>query len=71
MSECYIGRLPCGCVVAATVIDGQDFRQLAKDVSQFIQEGLTIERVSSEYVKEHLRSCIHQSKELEDDTNRS
>ena len=62
MSRCYIGRLPCGCVVAATVIDGQNPKQVAKDVAGFIKEGLAIEQVDTQYVKENLRPCIHQVK---------
>jgi len=43
--------------VAATVIDGQNPKEVAKDVAGFIRDGMTIEQVDSEYVKEHLRPC--------------
>ena len=63
MSNCYIGRLPCGCVVAAVVIDGVDPKEVAKDVAQFIKEGLTVEQADTEYVKANLRTCIHKPKQ--------
>ena len=59
MSQCYIGRLPGGCVVAATVIDEQSLKEVAKDVAEFIKEGLSIEKVDTEYVRANLKSCIH------------
>jgi len=53
----YAGRKPCGCTVAV-VVDDPDFpKDVAKDVSNFIKSGLTIERVPIETVWEQLRSC--------------
>lgn len=54
----YIGRLPCGCVVAAAVDIGG--RQTGKAVSNFIAAGLSVERVPHEYVQQHLTAkCPH------------
>lgn len=48
----YIGRRPCGCVVSARV-DTQD-RDTAKSVAEMIRNGETVERVTHDYVREHL-----------------
>lgn len=54
----YIGRLVCGCVVAA-VVDTQD-KETGKCVADFVKDGLTIERVEHEYVRQNLTfRCPH------------
>ena len=56
----YIGRLKCGCVVAACVDDPdskhpEDTREFIKD---FIDQGLILERVTVGWVREHgLEKC--------------
>lgn len=42
-THAYIGIKPCGCVVAVTVDDGGKY--VAKDVAEFIESGLIIQRV--------------------------
>lgn len=42
----YIGRMPCGCVMAC-VIDMAN-KMTAKAVSDMIQDGMTVERVTME-----------------------
>jgi len=65
-SMSYIGRKPCGCVVAA-VVDQSDNRKGTADwVHRMIMDGLTVERVPHEYVREHLKwDCPHEPKQLE------
>jgi len=61
MTKCYIGRKVCGCIVAATVIDGREPKQLAKDVAEFIEDGLAIEKVDVEYVRLNFQAgCPHE-----------
>ncbi len=55
---CYIGRRPCGCVVAAVVIRAGEEKRVAKDVAVLIKEGLAIEQVTIVYVKANLRTCF-------------
>ena len=45
----YIGRKSCGCVMAVTVDDADDWT--AENVAEFIRDGLTIERVTGDYVR--------------------
>lgn len=48
---CYIGRLPCGCTVAAHVDSGGKDKTLAQWLKDWINRGLTVERVKTEDVK--------------------
>ncbi len=59
LTHSYIGKKECGCVVAATVIDGQTPESVAADVADFIRGGLTIERVESDFVRLHFGECPH------------
>ncbi len=59
MGDSYIGRKVCGCVVAATSISGQNPTEVANDVADFIRSGLTIEKVTSEYVRLNFKGCPH------------
>jgi hypothetical protein len=53
MSEpgCYIGRCKCGAIVAACVDTPDRKKETAKDVAEFISDGLTVERMSVEDVR--------------------
>ena len=53
----YIGIKKCGCVVAAAVDSPDRPKDVAKDVAGFIRDGLTIERVSVEEVRERFNDC--------------
>ncbi len=48
----YIGRLPCGCVMALCA-DYMD-KSTAKDVSSFIAGGMAVERVSDTDLEEKI-----------------
>ncbi len=50
MSFCYIGRAACGCIRAVVLDEPNHQEDVAKDVSDFIKSGLTIERVQTETV---------------------
>lgn len=59
----YVGRRPaCGCIVAA-VTDQAD-KITAEYVAKFIRDGLIIERVTSEHVRQNMRPCPHVSVQL-------
>lgn len=57
----YIARKrECGCIVGAT-LDIYDYRKdTAKDVAIWIREGLIVERVTSEFVRQNWHDCTHQ-----------
>ncbi len=57
----YIGKKPCGCVVAATVDDGKTPKATANDVRDFIRSGYTVERVPLADVKLKRCNCAHSS----------
>ena len=59
----YIGRRECGCIRAARVITGKP-KDIAEDVAEMIADGLTVERVTTQYVREHWGSCPHENKQL-------
>jgi len=53
----YVGRKQCGCLVFAVVdVPGRE-KETAKDVAEAIRDGLTIERVTTEYVRVNFTSC--------------
>lgn len=58
----YIGRKPCGCVVAAAVDNPEYVQRTAHTVAQFVKDGLAVERVTTEVARELLRICPHQPK---------
>jgi citrate lyase alpha subunit len=53
--QTFIGKKPCGCVVFAMVDepDPSDYyrKELAKELAKAIRQGLTIEKVPVEYVR--------------------
>lgn len=54
----YIGKCKdCGNVVAAVVDEPGREKETAKDVAEFIKDGLLIERVSAEYVRKNFSYC--------------
>jgi hypothetical protein len=64
ITYCYVGRKSCGCMTAAAV-DKPDYKEdVAKTVSDWILEGLTVDRVDVEIVRKELMSCPHQVKFL-------
>ncbi len=54
----YIAKLSCGCVVAAIADyrhdDPQWRKTIAKETGSWIRDGLTVERVSDDYVRQTL-----------------
>lgn len=59
----YIARKSCGCIVFAMVDDHTDNKEyrkdLAKELSKCVKQGLTIERVTSQYVRDNFTICKH------------
>ena len=55
--QCYVGILPCGCCVAAAVIDGQSKREVSKSVAEWVKRGYKIETHSTEWTRQNLRVC--------------
>lgn len=53
----YIGRDEHGCLVAARVDMGDE--ETGEDVAEFIKDGLTIERVTCDYVRAADWGCKH------------
>jgi hypothetical protein len=47
----YIGRSPCGCITFATVDTPEHKCIVAKEVAQAMRDGLTIERVTVQFVR--------------------
>jgi hypothetical protein len=64
---CYVGTLPCGCILAAQVDDPARTKEVAESVAGFIKDGLTIERHPSAWVRQHFGRCKkHQESEEKD-----
>jgi hypothetical protein len=53
----YIGFKPCGCGVAVVVDDPKYVKSTAESVSEFIREGLKIERVSMDDYPARFNGC--------------
>lgn len=57
-THAYIGRMrDCGCFVAATVDSGD--KRTADNVAEFIEDGLIIERVPMQFVRDNRWGCVH------------
>ena len=56
----YIVRKPCGCILAAMQVD-VDPRYMANGAiyERWVKDGLMIEMVPNEYVKENWKTCPH------------
>jgi hypothetical protein len=55
----YVGITPCNCMVCATVDEPQYARDNAKHVSAWLRDGLRVERVPVEQVRQELGPCKH------------
>ena len=62
-THAYIGRKECGCVVAAVVDDPKYKKDTAQSVAEFLEGGLTIERVTLDETRELLKVCKHRQDE--------
>jgi len=51
----YCGFAPCGCIHAAVVDEPTRPRDVAKHVADFIRQGMRIERLTTQAVREHTR----------------
>jgi hypothetical protein len=54
---CYVGIKPCGCVTCATVDSPEHGKDVAKDVSRYIKDGLKVERIPVEEARTRLKRC--------------
>lgn len=45
-SHCYIGKLRCGCIVAAVFDDG-DKKRVFRDIKRFLDCGYIVERTAA------------------------
>jgi hypothetical protein len=52
----YVGIAPCGCMRAAVVDEPKHAKDVRKDVSGFMRDGLTVERVPVALVR--VRLCL-------------
>lgn len=60
----YVAKKPCGCVVGA-VVDDRDGKFLKKVIGDWVGQGLIIEHVTHEYVRENFSvgPCPHESRQ--------
>lgn len=55
--DCYVGILPCGCMVA-WVHDSKDHpKDVAKSVAQFIKDGYRVESANTDAIRSRLGPC--------------
>jgi hypothetical protein len=59
MTMAYAARKSCGCLVACTVDLPKYAKDTAKDVAKWIRDGLTVERLDVEVVRQQFKSCPH------------
>jgi hypothetical protein len=59
MNFSYIGKKECGCIVAAFVDNPEHKKDIAREIAKWIKDGLTIERVTDDYVRENFKRCTH------------
>lgn len=53
----YVGIKPCGCMVAARVDNSKHKKEVAKDISDFVKQGLRVERITVNRVRKELKKC--------------
>ena len=53
----YIARKSCGCMVAAAVDEPDHREDTANEIAEWIRAGLTVERVTVDYVRANWRTC--------------
>jgi hypothetical protein len=56
-SMAYIGKKSCGCIVAACVDNPEHKREIARNLAEWIRDGLTIERVTCDFVRNCKFGC--------------
>lgn len=67
-TPCYVGIKPCGCCVFAQVdppekkTDKAYQRMIAKSIARCIDRGMSIERKTVKWVKEHFKECTHKKR---------
>jgi hypothetical protein len=57
----YVGITACGCMVCASVEDPRWKRETAKDVAAWLRDGLRVERVPVERVRQECHACPHKA----------
>lgn len=58
----YVGKKPCGCVVAAVVDDPNDKPFVARAIARWVKDGLTVEHVTHDYVRQNFTlKCQHRA----------
>ena len=55
----YIGRAKCGCIRYACIDEPELADEIAKSMVRIIKDGGTVERVTSEYVRQNMKRCPH------------
>ena len=58
-SKSYIGRAECGCIRAAVINDAKDANYVAKFVAGLVLEGLRVDLVNSQWVRDNFKRCPH------------
>ena len=58
-SKSYIGRAECGCIRAAVVNDPRDANYVSKFVAGLVLEGLSVDLVNSQWVRDNFGRCPH------------
>lgn len=59
-THCYIGRLPCGCILASVY----DLPDMGRYVSKMIRDGLAVGRVPLAEAKV-VWECVHKAQQLQ------
>lgn len=62
---CYVGKKPCGCIVAAIADDGRDRERVATALRDWVRDGLTVERTTAAVVRQEFvgNDCPHEPRQ--------
>ena len=55
--DCYVGILPCGCMVAWVYDNGEHPKDVAESVAEFIKNGYSVERANTDEIRPKLGPC--------------
>lgn len=55
--DCYVGIMPCGCMVAWVYDNKEDQKRVAKSVAEFITSGYRVESANTDETRSKLGPC--------------
>jgi hypothetical protein len=65
--DCYVGRKPCGCLVAWVYDDPMYTEDVSQSVADLFRRGYSVERANTNEVRHRLGKCKCESSDAQGD----